>query len=235
MTITFQKNDESATEYVVQRRLSTDNDSLFATTQGYFATTSSVFYDTSVVSPKNYYYRIFGRNAYESTDTSYKGYYAYILEKPLDLNLAPQPPQRSVRLDWTNTSNAEIGFKVFRKLSTAGSFTKIADLPVNSLNYTDVDTVSSLVLGSTYTYYVQAFNMKHVASSESLNVTISYNTPVIHISPTNLTFTNAGIGNPQTINVTANNTYGTAALIITTITSNHSRFSCALALPCNSL
>jgi Domain of Unknown Function (DUF1080)/Fibronectin type III domain len=59
----------------------------------------------------------------------------------------------SLRLQWTDVSNNESGFKVERMAST-GSYTQLATVPANVQTYTD----TGLNSGTTYCYKVRAFN-----------------------------------------------------------------------------
>jgi hypothetical protein len=60
----------------------------------------------------------------------------------------------TTRLNWTDTSAAETGFRVQRRLGTAGSWIDAATLAANATTYED----TGLQTNSNYTYRVVAFN-----------------------------------------------------------------------------
>jgi hypothetical protein len=59
-----------------------------------------------------------------------------------------------IRLNWTDTSNNEDGFKIERKVG-AGAFAQIDQLPANVNTYDD----TTVLANTTYTYRVRAFNV----------------------------------------------------------------------------
>jgi len=90
---------------------------------------------------------------------------------------APAAPQNltttglsesSVKLDWTDNSSNETGFRIERKTGT-GSFTQVAQLSSNCSTYTD----NSLAGSTSYTYRIFAFNNtgNSVYSNQSTIVT----------------------------------------------------------------
>ena len=73
---------------------------------------------------------------------------------------------RSVTLAWQDNSSDESGFQVFRS-ANGGSFSLIATLPANTSNYVD----SGLKAGTSYTYYIAAFDSTGATSSGTVDVT----------------------------------------------------------------
>lgn len=71
---------------------------------------------------------------------------------PSDLNLLSNDGQ-GVRLSWTDNSNNEEGFKVYRKSSSVDWY-QIATLEANQSTFTD----TSIIAGEVYDYRVLAFN-----------------------------------------------------------------------------
>lgn len=64
------------------------------------------------------------------------------------------PVPTTKRLTWIDSSDNEDGFKIERKVGTAGTYVRLAVVGVNTTTYTDTETVS----GTVYCYHVQAFN-----------------------------------------------------------------------------
>ncbi len=60
----------------------------------------------------------------------------------------------SIALQWSDNSDNETGFRLFRSTSPLGPYEKIADLPANSTEYMDTDITTN----STYYYKVSALN-----------------------------------------------------------------------------
>jgi hypothetical protein len=78
----------------------------------------------------------------------------------------------SVQINWEDNSAIEIRYIVYRKLASAGSYTKLAELPANSESYTDENIDSD----QTYSYYVAALNL---ANRESPSEAVEFTTPVV--------------------------------------------------------
>jgi hypothetical protein len=77
----------------------------------------------------------------------------FLLWAPLQI-FASAAQAAQLQLTWTDNSNNEDGFNIFRKTGTSGNYTTIASVGVNITNYTD-STVSA---GTTYCYQMTAFN-----------------------------------------------------------------------------
>ena len=96
-----------------------------------------------------------------------------------------QEDQVDLTLVWTDNSNNELGFRVYRQLGAFGSYTNVSgNLSSNTTTYTD----TGVPLGGQVSYYVVAYNANG-ESSQSNTVTI---TPAIPApdAPTNLQVTN---------------------------------------------
>src|SRR6266571_299241 len=91
----------------------------------------------------------------------------------------------AVALTWTDNSNNELAFAVWRSAG-GGAFARIAALPPNSTSYTDT-TVSA---GTSYSYEVRAIN--NVGASPWSNQATVTPTGLPPAAPTNLTATAAG-------------------------------------------
>ncbi|HQH50552.1 MAG TPA: fibronectin type III domain-containing protein [Candidatus Cloacimonadota bacterium] len=85
-----------------------------------------------------------------------------------------------IRIDWTDNSNIETGFKVERKTGSTGTWSQIVVLGANTTTYTN----SSLSQNTTYFYRVRAYN-NNVNSdySNEASATTLYATPA---APSNL-------------------------------------------------
>ncbi len=87
----------------------------------------------------------------------------------------------SIKLGWTDNSDNEDGFYIYRKKGS-GSFLKITTLPSNTTTYED----TGLQANTTYTYIVSAFNVVGENNSSQDNNT-TFKTPPA--APNNITFT----------------------------------------------
>lgn len=59
-----------------------------------------------------------------------------------------------IDLAWTDNSNNENGFRIFRRLGSAGEFTLLADLPPNTISYND----NTVPPNTQVDYHIQAYN-----------------------------------------------------------------------------
>lgn len=116
--------------------------------------TENSYSDSIAVTPgTTYTYRV---RAYESEDSISEAAEASITpslpDKPVSL-FAYVVSSSDVRLDWTDNSDNELGFKIER-LTDAGVFTEIHTTAPNAETFTD-DTV---IAGHTYIYRIRAYN-----------------------------------------------------------------------------
>lgn len=77
-------------------------------------------------------------------------------------------------LTWSDRSNDEAGFRVYRGTGAAGSVSAIVDLPVGTTSYADL----GLAGGTTYRYQVAAFNSQGESKSSQVTVTTPTVTPL---------------------------------------------------------
>ncbi|MGZ8940132.1 MAG: fibronectin type III domain-containing protein, partial [Limisphaerales bacterium] len=97
---------------------------------------------------------------------------------PTPTPVAPKPPtslsgsalsSSEVRIQWTDNSSDESGFRILRKAGVSGAYTTIA-VGANTVAYTD----SSLSAGTQYFYKVHAYNaVGNSAESAEINVSTS--------------------------------------------------------------
>lgn len=83
--------------------------------------------------------------------------------------ISVQHTNKIVQLQWTDNSEIETGFRVFRKKSNESTFEELDQVETNIDTYTD----RSLQPLTTYDYYVQAFNPVGFGNSGELSVTTS--------------------------------------------------------------
>ncbi|RMG20287.1 MAG: hypothetical protein D6732_28775 [Methanobacteriota archaeon] len=153
--IHWQNRAESATHFRVFRRHSQEPDFReLGTTQDTF------FVDNTVSNFQQYYYRVEAFNNYESTlpSTALSVFVNYQMLPPTLLSVQQLPHSRSVRLEWDDNSNAEDGFRIYRRPQNNPTFQMIATVPGNTTEYVDNDTLTSLRVDSTYFYAVTAYN-----------------------------------------------------------------------------
>ncbi len=121
--------------------------------------------DISIVGGAVYDYRISAANDFESTGFSEVLTFeaTYTMTSPTLSGITQQQASRAVRIEWDDNASGEDGFRIWRR-DEQGIYAVIDTASTNSAHYLDNDTTSSLVLGTTYTYAVSAFD----ATNESL-------------------------------------------------------------------
>ena len=164
--IFWQNRAESASNFRIFRKQHYEPDFLY---QQVGTSSDTSYVDNSVTNLEQYNYRIIAYNSYESTTASDPLYvYVNYLMNPPTLNLLQQLPQsRSVRVEWTDNSNAEDGFKIYRGLQST-NLSQIGTVPANITEYIDNDTTNSLQIGMTYYYAVTAYNQNEETSKSNI-------------------------------------------------------------------
>lgn len=105
--------------------------------------------------------------------------------------LAPLWATASINLAWDDMSDNEDGFVLERRdLDAGGDWTTLAELPIDSVSYTD-DTV---VPGSAYEYRVYAYN--EAGDSEFSNIADG-TAPIVYATWLNSNFSPAEIADPS--------------------------------------
>jgi len=164
--------DNDANRYVLQE--STDPD--FNTIRNEFITNGTRKKITNMPDGE-YYYRVKGCNDAGCTDWS-ETMEVFIGES----ELTPNPPttldtetlsQTSIALSWTDNAEDETGFKVFRNGTLVGT------LPENATAYTD----NGLDCGTSYTYYVMAYNGFGNSPASNLVTGTTEDCPPGHTAP----------------------------------------------------
>lgn len=88
---------------------------------------------------------------------------------PADLVAQPTLSTDSILLTWTDRTNSETGYEVWRSETISGGYTKIATISTaNTWRY--VDKTSSLTPGTVYYYKVRAYKTSPTTYSEYSNV-----------------------------------------------------------------
>jgi len=153
----FWKNlAESASNFYVERKLFNEPSTAY---QRIGTASDTFFIDNTVTNLERYNYRILAYNSYESTGYSYDLYVHvnYILNTPNLFSLNQVSGMRSVMIQWSENSNAEDGFLIYRRKTLQGR-QLIGTVTTNVTEYVDNDTTNSLKLDSTYYYSVRAYN-----------------------------------------------------------------------------
>ncbi|OJJ21614.1 hypothetical protein BKI52_13965 [marine bacterium AO1-C] len=112
-----------------------------------------------------------------------------------------------LQLDWVDNSGNELGFVIYRSVEQFGTYSVIDTVPTNMTVYQD----TALTVGTTYYYYVEAFNgdgasidRSNIASGIPQNVPlIPSNIQITSLSPTSVEITWT-VDNPPSTERTAN-------------------------------
>ena len=157
------------------------------------------FVDSGLASSQTYYYKVRAIAA-----TSESGYSASVNATTGTLPDTPLPPtdltgsvapNGNVALSWTDNSNNETGFTIYRA-SGGSAYTQLTSLPANSNAYTD----STATGAGVYAYYVIGVNAAgNSPSSDTVSLTAGNKAPVL----TGLTNMFVRVGSLQALNFTA--------------------------------
>ncbi|MBN1997599.1 hypothetical protein JW935_08615, partial [candidate division KSB1 bacterium] len=141
----FWKNRmESAFLYLVYRKQGAEDFVLQKSVADTF------FVDDSVRVGETFQYKIVPKNVYETGDSSTVTVTIQrVFNPPAIVSIKQLPGSRSVEIQWTDNSNAEVNYWVYRD----GLI--ISKLDPNSTVFVDNDTTNSLQVGETYRYYVE--------------------------------------------------------------------------------
>ena len=129
------------------------------------------FSDTGLNASTAYSYRVRARNS--------AGNSAYSTQASATTNAPPQPPaapsgltatatsDTAINLAWVDNSANEDGFAIDRSLDAVGWEIGVANLPANTLSFSD----SGLNASTTYYYRVSAFNAQDSGTSDTASTT----------------------------------------------------------------
>ncbi|MBI5343562.1 MAG: hypothetical protein HZB63_09700 [Deltaproteobacteria bacterium] len=157
----------------------------------------TIYSDTAVAPNTTYYYRVFASNLVGDTATypaPSVGFPTMTADSGFSniasiTTIPPTPAaptnlaatilsSTQIRLNWTDASNNETGFAVWRSIN-GGAFAQIAAVGPNVTTFTN----GGRIAGNTYAYYVTAVNAAG-ASLPSNTVTVNFRVPA---TPTGLT------------------------------------------------
>ncbi len=172
--IMWENRAESASDFEIYRKLFSEHDSLF---QQIGTSSDTFFVDNTVTNQEQYHYQVLAYNSFESTNPSYSFYVYvnYVLDPPFLTSLQQMSAVRSVRVQWQDNSNAEDGFRIYRRMQNE-IFQLVGTVATNVTEFVDNDTLSSLMVDSTYYYGITAFNQIEMTDTSNVMI-ITINTP----------------------------------------------------------
>jgi hypothetical protein len=152
VTLTWTDNSVNETAFAIERSTDGVNFTLIAWTPR----NATSFTDSGLTTGSTYYYRV------KATGTLGDSGYSNVVGLTVVAPPAPAAPSNltasaSVRgqisLTWTDNSNNEVGFRVYRSLD-GNTWTLISTVGTNGTSFTD----TGLTPGTTYFYRVRSFN-----------------------------------------------------------------------------
>lgn len=155
ISIAWTDNASNETSFIIQRSLSATGG--FTTIATLAANT--VTYTNSGLAPSTkYYYQVqsangAGSSAWSNVASATTTAAATVPAAPSALLASPKGCL-TINLTWTDNSNNETGFTVARSTSASGTYSTVATLPANTINYTN----TGLTKGRNYYYQVKATN-----------------------------------------------------------------------------
>ena len=180
--LSWTDNSDNELQFKIERK--TGSSGTWAQIGTVDANTTS-FSNTGLSQNTTYYYRVRASNQAGNSGYSNEanGTTPYATPgAPSGLTATPISSSK-IRINWTDNSNIETGFKVERKTGSSGTWSQIAIVGANITTYTN----SSLSQNTTYFYRVRAYNNTvNSAYSNEASATTPYATPA---APSNLTAT----------------------------------------------
>ena len=198
--LTWNNDSPDADSYIIERKGTTDIWTELVTVQ---ADTTS-YTDEACAGSTEYAYRIYAKN----TNNETSGYSEAAASTPAEVaaptNLTVTIVDTNTNyLSWTDNSDNESYFTIYRKTPLESEYTNIASRDPNVTDYTD----DQCTAGVQYTYMVEAYNDVSGASSPSNEFTVS--TAEVVNAPTDLSVTNIdGFTNQLTWTDTSDNEVG---------------------------
>jgi fibronectin type 3 domain-containing protein len=179
------------------------------------------FADSNLISGTTYYYRIRAVNGFGN---SFNSNVASVTPPtiPLTPSNAHATLITSTEIDfaWTDNSDNEDGFHIYRQTGSSGTFSLIATLPPNTTTYQDMGLTPS----TQYDYHIQAFNVAGFADFAGLSVSTLSNGTVPaslvasgSIGQISLSWT--GVSGATSYNVYRGSAAGSETLLATGVTS----------------
>ena len=146
----------------------------------------AAYTDTALSASSTYYYRVrsynAGGNSGYSNIASTATYPAPAINAPSSLT-ATAVSSSTINLAWTDNSNNETGFQIWRSTVSGTSYSQIGTVSANVVTYTD----PSLSASSTYYYVVRATNTVGSSNFSNEASTITYPAAQSINAPSNLT------------------------------------------------
>ncbi len=154
-----------ATRYEIQREIAPG---------GTFATIATVgpnvstYLDPGLSTGTRYVYRVRAINAAGASDYSNE----YGVDTPT-LAATPRNPRvvaetdRQIDFAWDDESDNETGFRIFRKVTSSGTFQYLTTVPANTTSYLD----TGLAPSTFYDYHVQAINLAGYSDFAGISTT----------------------------------------------------------------
>lgn len=175
--LTWSDNSDNELGFKIERKLGTSG------TWSQIATVGAnveQYTDSGLNSATIYYYRV---RAYNNIGNS--GYSNETNAKTLEVppnapsNLSAVPiSYTEIRLNWSDNSNNETGFKIERKTGVDGTWSQITTVGSNTTQYID----NELEIATTYIYRIRAYNSAgNSAYSNEASATTHSITPLKHI------------------------------------------------------
>ena len=131
--------------------------------------------DTGLLAGTTYEYRVRAANFVEDSAYSESAFAATPIPPatPSDAHVTAVSTT-SIAFSWTDNSDNETKFSIFRKAGTSGSFIFLTDLPPNTTSYVDTNNISP---GTNYDYHIQAANLGGYTDFAGFTVTTRTNPP----------------------------------------------------------
>ena len=174
VSLTWSDNSSNESGFRVQRRL---NGASSWTEIGSVGANTATFQDASVNTGLNYLYRVIAFNDIGDSVPSNEVSVTTSSVPTAPTNLRASLSTATVAsLNWVDTSNNEVGFRIWRRIGATGSFVEIGTVGQNISSQLN----SGLAPGTAYTYRVSAFN---TAGESAPSNEVSVTTPDSQSSP----------------------------------------------------
>ncbi|MFQ5454664.1 MAG: fibronectin type III domain-containing protein [Nitrospirota bacterium] len=169
ITLTWLDNTPSETGYKIERKTGAGGTYAEIAITGANAVT---YLDTGLTGNTAYYYRIRATNAGGDSQYSNEASATTSLFAPSNLTAATLSPSQ-IRLDWSDNSIDETGFRIERKIGSGGTYTEIATVGTNITMYDD----SGLTDSTQYYYRVRAYDINGNSSYSNEANAVTYPLP----------------------------------------------------------